>query len=185
MQCTNIFTGLFFLFLSSCAAKTLDGGSTGDTSGAGTGAPADIAQTPVAGKAGGKVFEAKTIDLAYSNKNSQWFFSIDNYENDCGTYPGTRPDPSEAMTITVGAVQPAAGTYPIKYADGHGATFQIGVYEAKDNAKPDTRPVQSGTLQLDTWDETPGASITGAIKLVADDDSVIEGTFTAKVCPAR
>ena len=42
----------------------------------------------------------------------------------------------------------------------------------------------AGTLRFDSWDETPGAQITGALKLEGG-DSQIEGTFSATVCAAR
>lgn len=186
--------------LAGCMAKTLDGGSTGDTAGAGTGtgedtggkghgttngADGEIADMPVAGWIAGRTFEAKTIDLTFSKRNNQWFLSLDNYANDCGSMGPNPGDGSEAMTVNVGGLEPAAGTFFIAYGDGHGATLQYGVYPADGPKKPDTRPVQSGTVRLDTWDETPGATITGGIKLVADDESVIMGTFSAKVCPPR
>jgi hypothetical protein len=198
MQRTSFLTASLFLFLSACAGKTLDGGSTGDTTGAGTGAPADdhsnenghgtsngadgeIPDAPVAGWIGGRTFEAKTIDITFSKRNNQWFLSFDNYENDCGA--GKVPDPAEAMTVSIGSVEPAAGTFVIKYADGHGATLQLGLYDTVEKA--DTRAVQSGTLRIDNWDETPGATITGGLKLIADDESAVAGTFTAKVCAPR
>ena len=61
----------------------------------------------------------------------------------------------------------------------------LGVYEGTEGKEPDARTVTSGTVVLDSWDETPGAEIAGKLKLVADEESAVEGTFTAKVCPAR
>jgi hypothetical protein len=198
MQRSSFLTVLFFLALSACAGKTLDGGSTGDTTGAGTGAPEEngaggggpgtndgaggaIADAPVTGRIGGRTFEPKNIDITFSKRNDQWFLSLDNYANDCGT--GPVGDAAEAMTVNVGGLEPRAGTFIIKYADGHGATLQLGVYD--ESKKSDTRPVQTGTVRLDSWDETPGATITGGLELVADDESAIMGTFTAKVCAPR
>jgi hypothetical protein len=190
MQRTSFLTGFLF-FLSACSGQVLDGGSTGGASSSGgngapgaEGAGSEIANAPVSGNIAGKPFEVKAIDLTYDSHNKQWFLSIDNYENDCGTLKSPRPASSDAMTVNVGGVETAAGTFPITYGDGHGATLQIGVYEESEHKTPDTRSVRTGTLQLDAWDATPGATIQGAIKLVAD-DSHIEGTFTAKVCPAR
>lgn len=189
MQRTSFILASLFLLLAGCAGKTLDGGSTGDTSGAGTGQGADpsketdgeMADTPVAGQIAGKPFAPKTIDVTFSKRNNQWFLSFANYENECGT--GNVPDPAEAMAVNVGGLEPAAGTFTIKYADGHGASLQLGIYDSSE--KSDTRTVQSGTLRFDNWDETPGATITGGIKLFADDESSIVGTFSAKVCAAR
>jgi hypothetical protein len=198
MQRTTFLTALFLFSLNACAAKTLDGGSTGDTKGAGTGAESgengagntngadgEIADAPVVGNIAGQTFELKNADVTFSKRNNQWFLSLDNYANDCGSMGSTRPDGAESMTINVGGLAPEAGTFTIKYGDGHGATLQYGVFEASDTRKPDTRVVQTGTLRLDNWDETPGATITGGLKLVADDMSAVAGTFTAKVCPAR
>jgi hypothetical protein len=207
MQRTSFLTALLFLSVSvsACAGKTLDGGSTGDTQGAGTGngndgtgaaaddhsnenghgtsngADGEIPNAPVFGWIAGQTFEPKTIDLTFSKRNNQWFLSLANYDNDCGV--GPVGDPAEAMAVSIGAVEPKAGTFFIKYADGHGASLQRGVYDT--TAKSDTRTVQSGTVRLDNWDETPGATITGGLKLIADDESAIGGTFTAKVCAAR
>lgn len=169
------------LSLLGCAAQTLDGGSgQGSSSGSST-AGDTIADAPLAGTVAGRTFEAKAIDVHYSSRNGQWFLSIDNYENDCGSMKA-QPDPATAMTVNVGAVEPKAGSFPIAYGDGHGATFQIGVYETAQKAE--TRPVQSGTLRFDTWTDTPGSTIKGALKL-SGQESELEGTFVAKVCPAR
>jgi hypothetical protein len=185
--------------VSACAGKTLDGGSTGDTAGAGTGQGADehadenghgstegvdltIPDAPVTGKIAGQSFEAKTIDLAFSKRENQWFLSIHNYEIDCGTLAGTM-DAAEAMVVNIGAVAPQAGTFTITRADGHGASLQLGVYDT--TKKSDTRVVENGSFRLDNWDETPGATVTGGLKLLADDESAVAGTFTAKVCAPR
>lgn len=188
----NIMTRSLFLLLGSfaitaCAGQTLDGGSgqgtssgspgtTGSTTGDGT-----IADSPLAGTIAGRAFEAKTIYVRYSLQNAQWFFSIDNYENDCGSMK-SRPDPSSALKVNIGAVDPKIGSSPLAYGDGHGATFQIGVYETAEQAE--TRPVQTGTLRFDTWSDSPGSTVTGAAKL-SGEESEVEGTFVAKVCPAK
>lgn len=201
MQRTSFLTASLVLllpaFVAACSGKTLDGGSTGDTTGAGTGegdgpggrengagntnGGGEIPDVPVDGYIGGKRFEAKNTDLTFSKRNNQWFLSLDNYANECGA--GAVPDPAEAMTVNIGGLEPASGTFTIAYADGHGASLQLGVYDSSDKA--DIRTVQSGSLRLDNWDETPGATITGGLKLVADDQSAIMGTFTAKVCAPR
>lgn len=198
MQRTSFLTAFLFLSLSACSGKTLDGGSTGDTSGAGTGdkssgenghgtsngADGEIPETPIVGSIAGRSFEAKTTDLAFSKRNNQWFLNVTNYEIDCGTRSGADPiDGPDAMVVNIGGLEPSAGTFTIEYADGHGASLQLGVYET--TGKSDTRVVQSGTLRLDNWDETPGATITGGLKLIADDQSAVGGTFTAKVCAPR
>lgn len=199
MQRISFLTGLLLLSLSvsvsACAAKTLDGGSTGDTSGAGSAngstsgagaaAGADIADAPLSGTIAGRPFEAKAIDIYFDNGAGQWLLSIDNYASDCGTIGKVRPESSSAMTVNVVGIDPAAGAIPIAPGRARYATLQLGVYEASEGKEPDTRNAKSGTLVLDTWDETPGAAITGKLKLVADEESAIEGTFTAKVCPAR
>jgi hypothetical protein len=48
-----------------------------------------------------------------------------------------------SMMITMSLVIPGAGTTQIAYGDGHGATFQIGVYEpagADDDRRPHEAP---------------------------------------------
>jgi hypothetical protein len=132
----------------------------------------------VSGTIDGRALEPKAIYLHYSNANSQWFFTIDNYDNDCGTMKD-RPDPATAMVVTIGKVEPKAGSSAIAYADGHGATFQVGVYDTTNKAT--TYSVKSGTLRFDTWNDNPGTQIGGALKL-ASDEGEIEGTFLAKVC---
>jgi len=184
--------------LCACSGKTLDGGSTGDTTGAGTGSPAEpsggngrgttagtdveIPDAPVTGSIGGKAFEAKNVDLTFSKKQNQWFLNVTNYAIDCGAVDGSR-NAAEAMVVNIGGVEPKAGTVTIRYADGHGASLQLGVYDTME--KSDTRVVQNGSLRLDNWDETPGATITGGLNLMADDESSVAGTFTAKVCAPR
>ena len=189
MQRTSFLTVSLFLLLSACSGKTLDGGSTGDTAGAGTGQGAakenesgEIPDGPVAGRIAGRAFETKTVQLAFSKRNNQWFFNVTNYENDCGTNPSGF-DGTDAMTVNIGGVEPSAGTFVIEYGDGHGASLQYGVFD--ESKESDTRAVQSGTFRLDNWDETPGATITGGLRLVADDESAVGGTFTAKVCAPR
>jgi hypothetical protein len=195
MQRTS-FLILLSLLVTACSGKTLDGGSTGDTAGAGTGehanenghgttggADVEIPEAPIAGWIGGQTFEAKSMNLAFSKRENQWFLSIHNYEVDCrGVVPG-KPDAAEMMVVTIGAVDPKSGTFTIKRADGHGASLQLGVYDT--TGKSDTRVVENGSFRLDTWDETPGATITGGLKLLADDDSAVAGTFTATVCAPR
>ena len=184
---------------SACSGKTLDGGSTGDTSGAGTGqgsgehadenghgttagADLEIPDMPVTGTIARQMFEAKANNLEFSKRENQWFLSLHSYEVDCGTVAG-KMDPAEAMVINIGAVEPKAGTFTIKRADGHGASLQLGVYDT--SGKSDTRVVESGSFRIDNWDDTPGATVTGGLKLIADDESAVAGTFTAKVCAPR
>jgi hypothetical protein len=167
------------IVLSACTAEKLDGGSTGDTK-----AGADIADAPLSGTIAAQPFEAKSVDIYFNERAGQWLLSIDNYEGDCGSIKD-RPPSDESMTVNVVGLDPAAGAIPIAPGVTRYATLQLGVYMASEGKEPDTRNAQSGTLVLDSWDETPGATIAGKLKLVADDESAVEGTFTAKVCPAR
>jgi hypothetical protein len=191
MQRTSFLTALFLFSLSACAAKTLDGGSTGDTAGTATGSPsgsstgagAEIADAPLAGTIAGKPFEAKSIDVSFNERSGKWVLSIDNYEGNCGSIKN-RPPSDESMTVNFVGFDPAAGTYVVEQPKRY-ATLQLGIYEASENKQPDTRNATTGTLVLDTWDETAGNTITGKMKLFADDESAVEGTFTATVCPPR
>lgn len=179
----TIFLSLFLL-LSACTAEKLDGGSTGDTKGAGTGAGADISDAPVSGFIASEPFEAKTIEIYFSERSGKWLLSMDNYEGDCGSIK-SRPPSAESMTVNVVGLDANAGSIPIAPGVTRYATLQRGVYMASEGKEPDARNAQSGTLVLDSWDETPGAEIRGKLKLVADEESSVEGSFTAKVCPAR
>lgn len=190
MQRTSILTAILFfsfsLSVTACTTKTLDGGSTGDTAGAGTGngstAGAGIADTPLSGTIGGQLFEAKAIEIYFDERAGKWLLSIDNYEGDCGSMKN-RPPSDQSMTVNFVGLDPAAGAYVVEQPKRY-ATLQLGIYEASEGKEPDTRSA-SGTVVLDTWDETPGAPIPGKLKLVADAESAVEGTFTARVCPAR
>jgi hypothetical protein len=188
----SLFLLLGSFAITACAGQTLDGGSgqgtsSGSSSGASSGTTGSttgegtIADSPLAGTIAGRAFEPKAIYVRYSNANAQWFFAIDNYENDCGSMK-SRPDPTTALKVNIGAVDPKVGSSPLAYGDGHGATFQIGVYETAEQAE--TRPVQTGTLRFDTWSDSPGSTVSGALKL-SGEESEVEGTFVAKVCPAR
>lgn len=175
-------TAVLFLSLSACTAEKLDGGSTGDTKGAGTGA--DIADSPISGTIAGQPFEAKTIEIYFDERTGDWLLSMDNYEGNCGSVKN-RPPSDESMTVNVVGLDAKPGSIPIAPGVTRYATLQLGVYMAAEGKQPDTRSAQSGTVVLDNWDETAGAEITGKLKLVADEESAIEGKFTAKVCPPR
>jgi hypothetical protein len=171
---------LFVLAAAACSGKTLDGGSAATDGGA---PPADgIPTTPVAGMVGGTAFTPKAIDVAH--EGGRWFFTLRSYASDCGRSAGSPLTGADLKVITIADIANRAGTETIEYADGHGATFQIGVYEAG-KGEAITHPVTSGTLRFDTWSETPGDTITGAVKLTGDGGSDVAGTFTAKVCPPR
>lgn len=175
----------FIALLLGCSGQTLDGGGGQKdqaASSANGGGGTEIASTPIAGTVNGNAFDPKTIFVYYSKRNSQWFFSIENYETDCGTSKNGPPDAATAMVVNVGSVEPKAGDASIAYGDGHGATFQVGVYSTSEKAT--TYSINDGTLRFDTWDETAGSEITGALKLVSDHGQM-EGTFTAKVCAPR
>ena len=90
---------------------------------------------------------------------------------------------ADKLIVTIGKVNAAAGTYPIAYADGHGATFQVGVYDAS-GPPPTTTPAKAGSLRLDTWSDVAGSKVTGHLDL-SNDESNVTGTFTADVCAAR
>jgi len=189
------------IVLTACSGQTLDGGSNASGSSSGSnsttssGGPTDdgaskgssgtagngIPATPAGGEIKGKPFTPKSVDVGFSKAQNQWFFAMRNYETDCQTIT-EKPTPSDALLVNIGGVQPAAGEFPIAYADGHGASFQVGVFESAQKA--DVTPAQAGVLRFDTWSSEPGATITGAIKLT-NDDSHVAGTFTAKVCPAH
>jgi len=173
-----------------CGGKALDGGSTqGGTSGSPNGGGSGTAtfDKPVGGTIAGQAFVPRSVELQYAKyegaTEGQWFLTLRNFAETCGTLPDPRPDPATSMLVTVGAVAPAAGDQAITYGDGHAATFQLGVYEAT-GPKPITRSAVSGVVHLDTWNGETGAVITGGIRLEGE-DSAIEGTFTATVCAPR
>lgn len=175
------------LLLTACTAEKLDGGSTGGAkSGASSGASgtagADIADAPLSGTIAGQPFEAKTFEIYFNERNGKWMLSIDNYEGDCGSIKN-RPPSDESMTVSFVGLEPTAGATSVEQPNRY-ATLQLGVYMAAEGKTPDTRNA-NGTVVLESWDETPGATIPGKLKLVADEESAVEGTFTAKVCPAR
>lgn len=161
--------------LAACTNETLDGGSTAQ--------PQSIQDVPLGGTIAAQSFEPKAIDISFNQRTGKWILSIDNYENDCGR--SVNPPPSDGrMTVSFVGFEPAAGTYVVAQPDRY-ATLQLGVYEANEGKEPDARSAKSGTLVLESFDETPGATVTGKLKVVADAESAVEGTFTAKVCPAR
>lgn len=172
--------------LFGCSANVLDGGS--DTNGNDSGdddsskpAQAEIKQQPLAGEIDGVAFTAVSVDIEYSTRNSQWFFHARNYGKPCRVR--SEPPSSEQMLLIIGSLDPRAGTQTIEYADGHGASLQRGVYEA--GTDPDyTEPADDGVLVLDSWSETEGDTVTGALRL-QNADSLVEGTFEATVCAAR
>ncbi len=181
------------LAIAGCGAQTLDGGSNENKSGASgseTPAPgggetttggAAIKETPAAGTIAGRPFEPKSIDVYFSKKDEQWFFSMKNYEADCGKLK-TPPDPTTSLLVTIGGLDPKAGEHPLAYGDQHAGTFQIGIYDT--TSKAETKSIEDGVLRFDAWDETPGAKLAGAIKATSG-DSIIEGTFVAKMCGPR
>lgn len=178
---TPLLAVLALLFTAACTEQTLDGGSTGDTKAA---SASEIADTPVAGNIASRPFEPKTIEISFSESTGKWILSLDNYEGDCGSIKD-RPPSDDAMTVSVVGLDAAPGSIPIAPGATRYATLQVGVYMAAENKQPDTRSAQSGTVVLDNWAEASGAEITGKLKLVADEESVVEGAFTAKVCPSR
>jgi hypothetical protein len=84
--------------------------------------------------------------------------------------------------VNLGGIQPAAGDVTIAYADGHGASFQVGVGTSA--SAQNAVPAQDGVLHLDTWSGEAGSTVTGKLKL-ANATSSVEGTFSAIVCPPR
>ena len=167
------------LSLFACTAEKLDGGSTDGTKSAVGG---DIADAPLSGTIAAQPFEAKTFEIYFNERNGKWMLSIDNYEGNCGSFKNPPPS-DEAMTVNFVGLEPAVGASTVEQPKRY-ATLQLGVYQAAENKTPDARNA-NGTVVLDNWDETTGAEITGKLKLVADEESAVEGTFTATVCPAR
>ena len=182
MKRIALLLSLVSLSLAACTAEKLDGGSTDGSKSAGTAAGADIAAAPLSGTIAAQPFEAKTFEIYFNEKNGKWMLSIDNYEGNCGSFKNPPPS-DEAMTVSFVGLEPAAGASTVEQPNRY-ATLQRGVYQATENKKPDARTA-NGTVVLDTWDETTGAEITGKLKLVADEESAVEGTFTARVCPAQ
>lgn len=177
-----LFSFSLSLSLSACTAEKLDGGSTDGSKSAGTAAGADIADAPLSGTIAAQPFEAKTIEIYFNERNGKWMLSIDNYEGNCGSFKNPPPS-EEAMTVSFVGLEPTAGASTVEQPKRY-ATLQRGVFLSTSTQKPDARNA-SGTVVLDNWDETTGAEITGKLKLVADEESAVEGTFTARVCPAR
>lgn len=174
---------------AACGGNSLDGGSSNTDGGAGassggtSGAPGGdgIPSTAVAGTVNGKAFVPKSIEVR--RDAGRWFFTLRSYASTCGAStsgPLTGPD---LVVVTIGDVASKVGTQSIAEADGHGATFQTGVYE-KGKGEAIANPASTGSLRFDTWSETPGETITGGLKLVGE-GSDIAGTFTATVCPPR
>ncbi|HSO34100.1 MAG TPA: hypothetical protein VLT33_16310 [Labilithrix sp.] len=168
---------------SACAGNTLDGGSS-QTDGGSPAAPAGdatIPAAPVAGTVNGKAFVPRTFDV--QREGGRWFFTVRSYDVKCGTSTGSPLTGPQLTLVNIGDIATQVGTQAIAYGDGHGATFQTGVYE-QGKGDPLTSPVTSGTLRFDTWSETPGETVTGGLRLTGDGSSVA-GTFTATVCPPR
>ena len=166
-----------------CAGNTLDGGSSqGDGgSAAAPGGEATIPSTPVAGTVNGSAFVPRTVEVR--RDAGRLFFTMRSYEAKCGVSTSGPLTGADLAVVTVGDIENQAGTQSIAYGDGHGATFQTGVYESG-KGEPRTSPVNAGTLRFDSWSETPGDIVTGGLKLTGD-GSDLAGTFSATVCPPR
>jgi hypothetical protein len=170
---------------AACASNTLDGGSSKTDGGAGgtSGAPGagdTIPSTAVTGTVNGSAFVPQSIEVG--REAGRWFFTLRSYASTCGLSSGPLTGPDLAV-VTIGDIATTTGTESIAAADGHGATFQTGVFE-QGKGQPIVRTVSTGSLRFDSWSETPGATITGGLKLVGE-GSDVEGTFTATVCPPR
>jgi hypothetical protein len=173
----------------ACGGSSLDGGSSqpdGGTSGSSgssgsSGGDGTIPSTPITGTVNGAPFAPKSIEVQL--QAGSWFMSIRSYESTCGKLGKGPNTGADLAVINIGGLAGKAGTESIFYADGHGASFQTGVYE-KDKGEPVINTVTDGTLRFDTWSDTPGQTVTGALKLVGE-GSEVKGTFTATVCPAR
>src|SRR5262249_6759591 len=142
-------SSFFFLVIGSCTAfaasgcsgDTLNGGSNtsggASSSGSSSGTSGTLgsagagADSPLSGQIAGKPFAPVSTYLELQKENGEWFLSLTNYTSDCGRVdPTTAPTEAERMVITIGRVTPAAGTDTIVSGDLHGATFQVGVYQA-------------------------------------------------------
>jgi hypothetical protein len=167
---------------AACGGNSLDGGSSSADGGSSGSSGGDgIPTTAVAGTVNGAAFVPKAIEVR--RDAGRWFFALRNYDSSCGVGTSTPMTGADLVVVTIGDIATAVGTSSIAEADGHGASFQTGVYE-KGKGEPVVRTITSGSLRFDTWSETPGATITGGLKLVGE-GSDLSGTFTAKVCAPR
>ncbi len=169
----------------ACGGNALDGGSSKTDGGPGassgsSGGDSTIPATALAGTVNGATFAPKSIEV--QREGGRWFFTVRSYEYKCGASSSPLTGAALAL-ITIGDVATHAGTESISEADGHGATFQAGVFE-QGKGEPILHTVTSGSLRFDTWSDVPGATMTGGLKLLGEGSSVA-GTFTATVCPPR
>lgn len=182
---------------SACGGQNPDGGSDerrsaegppAASSGPGAAPPASegaptvapIANRPLEGTIGGKPFLPQSIQLKYSKAEAQWRLILRNYASDCGDY-GLSSSERANMQVEIGAVEPRTGTQTIAYGDGHGAGFDF-ISDSADGSVGIGPVAREGTLRLDSWSDTPQSTIAGGLRLVAG-DNVVDGTFTATVCP--
>jgi hypothetical protein len=161
---------------AACGGTNLDGGASNAQVAPGS----DIPSAPVAGTVNGSAFVPKSIEVR--RETGRWFFTLRSYDSKCGVSSAPLVGPDLAI-VTIGDIAAKAGTESVAEADGHGASFQTGVYEAG-KGTPTVQTVTSGSLRFDGWSETPGDTVTGGLKLVGA-GSDVAGTFTATVCPPR
>lgn len=191
----HVLLALALVLPTGCTSETLQGGSTvspdapaptgtGPSQTAGATDLAAVPDTPLTGTIDGRTFTMASADLEYSTANQQWFLSFRNYSTDCRTLK-QRPDPATALLVNVGKVAPEAGQQEIRDLDGHGATFQIGLFDASSTQKATSLLVTEGALSLTSWSEVSGTLLQGKALLRGEGGSEVQGTFSVKVCPAR
>lgn len=183
------------LELGACTSETLQGGSTVGAPST-TGTPSEssrppgatdldsLPDQPLTGTIEGRTFTMASADLEYSTAQQQWFLTFRNYSSDCRTLK-QRPDPATALLVNVGKVTPEAGQQEIRDLDGHGAAFQIGLYDATSTQKATSLLVTEGALSLTSWSDVSGTVLEGRALLRGEGGSEVKGRFTVKVCPAR
>ncbi len=178
---------ILFFATSGCSGKALDGGSADAGSSDASSADASSSEassptagqfptTPLAGSIKGHPFAFVSGDLR--KQGDHVFLTLRNYDWRCGGPPG----PADALLINIGDPPQAAGTFELRYGDGHGASFQAGI--SQDASATPVSSVSTGLVRLDMWTLTPGETLTGAAMLESD-DSHVAGTFTVTVCPPR
>ena len=139
----------------------------------------EIPSTPLEGTIATRAFAPKFVGVEYDATHAQWFIKFRDDASGCNGATDAGPG---SLVVTIGALPAATGTFQIAAGDGHGASFQVGVFGAAGQA--DVKPAESGKLRIDTWSETPGETVTGGI-ILSNEESEIRGAFTATVCPPR
>ena len=138
---------------------------------------ADLSAQPLSGTVQGVAF-AVVGRGTVSQIGEHSVVSLRSYAWEC-TGNADRP-PEDGMLINFGVLEKAAGSVEVSFGDQHAATFQKGI--GTETSAADTAPVQSGLIRLDSWSDTEGDVVSGALLFRSTDDEV-NGTFEATVCP--